>query len=45
MNHLPYILAAYAVGAVVLTWCAVAPLLRLRALRARLRAASAEPRA
>jgi heme exporter protein CcmD len=28
MSHTPFILAAYAIGAVVLFWCAVAPLLR-----------------
>jgi heme exporter protein CcmD len=32
MNHTPFIWAAYAIGAVVLTWCAVAPLLRKRAV-------------
>ncbi|HET6593558.1 MAG TPA: heme exporter protein CcmD [Xanthomonadales bacterium] len=28
MSHTPFIWAAYTVGAVVLLWCAVAPLLR-----------------
>jgi heme exporter protein CcmD len=28
MNHLPFILAAYSIGAVVLSWCALAPLVR-----------------
>jgi heme exporter protein CcmD len=28
MNHAPFIWSAYAIGTVVLLWCAVAPLLR-----------------
>jgi heme exporter protein CcmD len=28
MSHTPFIWGAYLVGAVVLTWCAVAPLMR-----------------
>ena len=28
MNHAPFIWAAYSIGAVVLAWCAIAPLLR-----------------
>jgi heme exporter protein CcmD len=28
MNHAPFIWGAYAIGTVVLLWCAVAPLLR-----------------
>jgi heme exporter protein CcmD len=28
MDHTPFILGAYAIGAVVLVWCAVAPLAR-----------------
>ena len=30
MSHTPFILAAYSIGAVVLFWCAVAPLLKKR---------------
>ena len=32
MNHLPFIWAAYSVGAVVLTWCAVAPLIKKKSI-------------
>ena len=32
MNHGPYIWAAYSIGAVVLLWCAVAPLLRKKSV-------------
>ena len=28
MSHLPFIWAAYSIGAVVLLWCALAPLVR-----------------
>jgi len=28
MSHLPFIWAAYSIGAVVLLWCALAPLAR-----------------
>jgi heme exporter protein CcmD len=28
MSHLPFIWAAYTIGAVVLLWCALAPLVR-----------------
>jgi heme exporter protein CcmD len=28
MSHLPFIWAAYSIGAVVLLWCAFAPLVR-----------------
>ncbi len=31
MNHTPFIWAAYGIGALVLTWCALAPLLRKKA--------------
>jgi heme exporter protein CcmD len=31
MSHLPFIWAAYTIGAVVLVWCAVAPLMRKKA--------------
>lgn len=35
MSHMPFIWAAYAVGTIVLLWCALAPLARKRnALRA-----------
>jgi heme exporter protein CcmD len=30
MSHAPFIWAAYAIGAVVLLWCALAPLARKR---------------
>jgi heme exporter protein CcmD len=30
MSHLPFIWAAYTIGAVVLLWCAFAPLVRKR---------------
>ncbi len=33
MDHTPFIVGAYAAAAVVLTWTAVTPLLRLRRLR------------
>jgi heme exporter protein CcmD len=33
MDHTPFILGSYAACAVVLTWTAVAPLLRLRRLK------------
>ncbi len=28
MSHMPFIIAAYSIGAVVFLWCAVAPLVR-----------------
>jgi len=31
MNHAPFIWASYVVGAVVLLWCALAPLMRRNA--------------
>ena len=31
MSHLPFIWAAYTIGAVVLAWCALAPLFKKRA--------------
>lgn len=36
MDHTPFIVGAYAAGALVLTWCALAPVLRLRRLRRQL---------
>jgi heme exporter protein CcmD len=33
MPHGPFILAAYSIAAVLLTWCAVAPLLHSRQLK------------
>lgn len=33
MDHTPFIVGSYAACAVVLTWCAVAPLLRMRRLK------------
>ena len=38
MSHLPFIIGSYAVAVVVLGWCALAPVLRTRRVRARLRA-------
>jgi heme exporter protein CcmD len=32
MSHAPFIWAAYLIGAVVLLWCAVAPLVRKRSV-------------
>lgn len=32
MDHTPFIFGAYAIGAVVLIWCAVAPLVRKKAV-------------
>jgi heme exporter protein CcmD len=32
MSHTPFIVAAYAIGAIVLLWCAVAPLVKKRAV-------------
>ena len=32
MSHAPFILAAYSIGAVVLLWCAVAPLVKKRSI-------------
>jgi heme exporter protein CcmD len=28
MSHMPFIVASYAIGAIVLAWCALAPLFR-----------------
>ncbi len=33
MDHTPFIVGSYVVFAVVLTWCAVAPVLRMRRVR------------
>jgi heme exporter protein CcmD len=33
MDHTPFIVGSYAAFAVVLTWCAFAPVLRMRKLR------------
>ena len=32
MSHTPFIWAAYSIGAVVLVWCAVAPLVKKKSL-------------
>lgn len=32
MNHAPFIWASYAIGTIVLLWCALAPLMRKRAV-------------
>jgi len=32
MSHMPFILAAYSIGTVVLLWCAVAPLIRKKSI-------------
>jgi heme exporter protein CcmD len=32
MSHAPFIWGAYSIGAVVLLWCAVAPLLRKKSI-------------
>ena len=32
MSHAPFILAAYSIGAVVLSWCALAPLVRKKSV-------------
>lgn len=32
MSHTPFIWAAYSIGAVVLLWCAVAPLVKKKSL-------------
>jgi heme exporter protein CcmD len=32
MNHTPFIWSAYAIGTVVLLWCAIAPLMRRKTL-------------
>ena len=32
MSHAPFIWAAYLIGAVVLLWCAVAPLVKKRSI-------------
>jgi heme exporter protein CcmD len=44
MDHGPFIIAAYAASALVLGWCALAPVLRGRRLRRELRAALATTR-
>ncbi len=33
MDHTPFIVGAYVTGALVFTWCAVAPVMRMRRLR------------
>ena len=33
MDHTPFIVGAYAACAVVLTWCALSPVLRMRRVR------------
>ena len=33
MDHAPFILASYSIAAVLLTWCALAPLLRAKKLK------------
>lgn len=33
MDHTPFIVGSYAAGALILTWCAIAPVLRMRRLR------------
>ncbi len=33
MDHTPFIVGSYAAGAVILAWCAIAPVLRMRRLR------------
>lgn len=37
MSHTPYIVASYAISAVVMLWCALAPLLKKRAALANIR--------
>lgn len=37
MDHAPFIIAAYSVAAILLAWCAFAPLITGRRLRAKLR--------
>jgi heme exporter protein CcmD len=32
MSHTPFILAAFAVAAIVLSWCAIAPLVRKKSV-------------
>ena len=32
MNHAPFIWAAYSIGTVILVWCALAPLIRKKAV-------------
>lgn len=32
MSHTPFIIGAYSIGAVVLLWCALAPLLRKKSI-------------
>jgi heme exporter protein CcmD len=41
MSHTPFILAAYLIGAVVLFWTALAPVLRKRTLLRQLKARQA----
>ena len=38
MDHTPFIVASYSISAVVLTWVAIAPVLRMRRLRRELAA-------
>lgn len=33
MDHTPFIIGSYAAAAVILAWCALAPVLRMRSLR------------
>lgn len=32
MSHTPFIAGAYAIGAIVLLWCAIAPVIRKKAV-------------
>ena len=32
MSHTPFIVGAYAIGFIVLSWCAIAPLLRKKSI-------------
>lgn len=38
MDHAPFILASYGAAAVILLWCALAPVVRAQRFRARLNA-------
>jgi heme exporter protein CcmD len=33
MDHTPFIIGSYAAAGVILAWCALAPVLRMRSLR------------
>jgi heme exporter protein CcmD len=33
MDHTPFIVGSYAAAAIVLTWCALSPVLRMRRIR------------